>query len=211
MTFPQPIPEGRWVRSPHGGVSTYSTILSCVGVYGPLTTQVTGGVTQSSLRSEGARLPGRKEVDMRATSILQNYLDDLGHAVMTERFEDYASRILLPLNILTSSANMTVSTVADLEDGFDEFCEMILSLGVTDLIRAVKVARFHGNDHVVGIYETRMLNGRRQVLPSFHSKMWIGTYDGIWKAIKIHNTTKDAHWPMLYTRLGIEQWPIEEY
>lgn len=147
---------------------------------------------------------------MRVSSILQSYLDDIGRAVMNEHFEVYAARIQLPLNILTSSANITVSTVAELENGFDDFCDMMQSLGVTDLIRTVKVARFIGNDHIVGIYETRMMGGRRQVLPTFHSKMWIGTYDGIWKAIKIHNTTNDARWPMLYTRLASDTLPFED-
>jgi hypothetical protein len=147
---------------------------------------------------------------MRASSILQTYLDDLGHAVMNKRFEIYAARIQLPLSILTSSANITVSNLEDLADGFDDFCDMIQSLGVTDLVRTVRVAQFQGNDHVVGIYETRMMDGRRQVLPTFHSKMWIGSYDGIWKAIKIHNTTNDSRWPMLYTRLASDSWTPEE-
>ena len=45
--------------------------------------------------------------------------------------------------------------------------------------------------------------GGRQVLPTFHSKMWIACCDGVWKAIKIHNTTHEARWPMLLTRLGL--------
>lgn len=147
---------------------------------------------------------------MPARDILQSYLDDMKDIVMHERFEAYASRIQLPLNILTSSANITVRSLADLQDGFDDFTEMMQSLGVTDMIRTVKIARFLGNDHIVGIYDTRMMDGARQVLPTFHSKMWIGSYDGIWKAVQIHNTTNDTRWPMLYTRLGSEPWPIEE-
>lgn len=147
---------------------------------------------------------------MPAKEILQSYLDDLSDIVMRERFEDYVARIQLPLNILTSSANLTVRSIGDLQDGFDDFCEMIMSLGVTDMVRTVRIARFLGNEHVVGIYDTRLMNGPRQVLPTFHSKMWIGTYDGVWKAVKIHNTTNEARWPMLYTRLGDVPWPIEE-
>ena len=145
-----------------------------------------------------------------AKEILQSYLDDMGTLVMRERFAEYAARIQLPLNIITSSASLTVRTLKDLEDGFDDFCDMILNLGVSGMIRTVKVARFVGNDHVVGIYETRLMDGSRQVLPTFHSKMWIGTYDRTWKAIKIHNTTNEARWPMLYTRLADTRWLIEE-
>ena len=147
---------------------------------------------------------------MPAKEILQSYLDDLGDIVMRERFEDYAARILLPLSIITSSASLSGCSLQDLQDGFDDFSDMILSLGLTGMIRTVKLARFVGNDHVVGIYETRMMAGARQVLPTFHSKMWIGTYDGTWKAIKIHNTTNEARWPMLYTRLVDTTRLIEE-
>jgi hypothetical protein len=147
---------------------------------------------------------------MPAKDILQSYLDDMGDIVMRERFEDYAARIQLPLNIITASASLTVRTLKDLEDGFDDFNEMIQSLGVTAMLRTVKIARFIGNDHVIGIYDTRLMGSSRQVLPTFHSKIWIGTYDGLWKAIRIQNTTNDARWPMLYTRLAEAPWPIEE-
>jgi hypothetical protein len=143
-------------------------------------------------------------------SILQTYLDDVGAAVMNDRFDIYASRIQLPLSLLTSSANITVSCPDDLQDGFDDFVDMMRSQGVTAMIRTVKQARFMGNQHIVGIYETRMMGHDRQVLPTFHSKMWITSQDGTWKAIKIHNTTKDSRWPMLYTRLDADNWLSED-
>lgn len=147
---------------------------------------------------------------MLPSSILQNYLDEVARTVLAERFEDYAARIQLPLRILTSSANLNVATLDDLQDGFDDFIEMIHSHGVTEVIRPVKAAVFQGNDHIVGVYETRLMAGKRQALPTFHSKMWIGCYDGVWKAIKIHNTTNEARWPMLLTRLDTALWPPEE-
>lgn len=147
---------------------------------------------------------------MPARETLQSYLDDMKDIVMHERFEAYAARIQFPLNILTSSARITVRTLEDLQDGFDDFTEMMQSLAVTDMVRTVKVAVYIGNDHVVGIYETRLLSEDRLALPPFHSKMWIGIYDSVWKAVKIHNTTKEPRWPMLYTRLGLENWPLEE-
>lgn len=148
---------------------------------------------------------------MRASTILQTYLDDMGKAVMNEWFEDYTARIQLPLTILTSSASITVTNRADLEDGFDDFVEMIRSHGVAHMQRTVQAATFQGNDHVVGVYETRLMAGEKLALPVFHSKMWIGCYDGAWKAIKIHNTTNEARWPMLLTRLSPEHWLSEEF
>lgn len=148
---------------------------------------------------------------MRANTILQAYLDEMAKIVMNEWFDAYAARVQLPLSILTSSANITVTTRTDLEDGFDDFIEMIRSHGVTHMQRAVQAATFQGNDHIVGVYETRLLAGEKLALPVFHSKMWIGCYDGVWKAIKIHNTTNEARWPMLLTRLSTEHWLSEEH
>lgn len=147
---------------------------------------------------------------MQASAILQRYLDEIGQAVMDERLDAYIARVQLPLHILTSAASLTVSTLDELSDGFDDFVDMIRSHGVTNLRRSVKAAIFQGNDHVVGVYETRLMAGDRLALPVFHSKMWIGCYDGTWKAIKIHNTTNEARWPMLLTRLSPELWLSEE-
>lgn len=148
---------------------------------------------------------------MTPSAILQTYLDEMTRAVMNDWLDEYAARVQLPLSILTSSANLTVKTRADLEDGFDDFTDMIRSLGVTEMIRTVHGAKFQGNDHIVGVYETRLMAGDKLAVPVFHSKMWIGRYDGRWKAIKIHNTTKDARWPMLLTRLASDQASSQEY
>lgn len=138
---------------------------------------------------------------MGPADILQSYLDDIAQTVMKEQFDAYAARIQLPLRILTSQASLKVATTEDLKDGFESFIEMIQSQGVTDYLRFVHAANFQGNDHIVGVYETRMLSEGRLVLPVFHSKIWIGQYGGAWKAIKIHNTTKETRWPMLLSRL----------
>lgn len=142
--------------------------------------------------------------------VLQAYLDRVGKAVLAERFDLYRDAVQLPLSILTSSASLTVSTEESLLDGFDDYTDMLQSHGVTEMVRTVKVAQFQGNDHIVGIYETKLMNGAKQVLPTFHSKMWIGCYDGVWKCIKIHNTTNEARWPLLLTRLPPDNWLSEE-
>ncbi|RYI35173.1 MAG: hypothetical protein EON48_01235 [Acetobacteraceae bacterium] len=147
---------------------------------------------------------------MLPMTVLQTFVDNIGKAVMEERFDDYAAMIELPLTILTSSARLKVSTRDDLEEGFVAFTEMLRSIGVTSYVRTVKHARFQGNDHIVGIYETRLMHGQHQVVPTFHSKMWIGSSDGVWKTIRINNTTNDARWPMLLTRLAPSPWPLEE-
>ncbi len=160
-----------------------------------------GGSRSHELRNRSRRL-AHSEIAMLPVDILQSYLDDLGNIVMREKFDAYVARIQLPLRILTSSASLKIATTEDLKDGFEAYVEMIQSYGVTDMVRTAHAATFQGNEHVVGVYETRLMNEDRQVLPTFHSKMWIGCYGGVWKAIKIHNTTNETRWPMLLTRLA---------
>jgi hypothetical protein len=147
---------------------------------------------------------------MLPKTILQTFLDEIGRDVMADRFEAYAAKVELPLTILTSSARLKITTLAELEEGFDAFADMLRGIGVKTMERTVRNARFQGNDHIVGIYETRLLDGSRQIVPTFHSKMWIGSDDGTWKAFRINNTTNDARWPMLLTRLAPSPWLPEE-
>ena len=147
---------------------------------------------------------------MLATEILQSYLDKMGKAVMDERFEAYAAGVRLPLNLMTSSANLTIATLDDLIDGFDDFCDMIQSQGVTYMVRLVHEARFAGPAEIVGVYQTDLLKGTRPVVPTFYSKMWLGCFDGVWQATKIHNTTRTARWPILSHQVDTAQWPPKE-
>lgn len=147
---------------------------------------------------------------MLATEILQTFLDDIGAAVMAERFEEYSDAVRLPLNILTSSANLYVVTNRDLQDGFDDFTDMIQSRGITRLIRVVMDAWFESPDQIVGIYETNLMKGEEHALPRFYSKMWLGRFDGVWQTTKIHNTINDSRWPILMTNIQPVQWPPKE-
>jgi hypothetical protein len=147
---------------------------------------------------------------MLASEILQNFVTRMADAVVSGRFEIYSAGIQLPFSILTSAASLNVTTIDDLEEGFDEFTDMVLSPGVTKIVQTVKYAAFERNDRIVGIHQTKLMDGAHLVLPDHYSKMWITNFDGVWKATKIHNTTNDSRWPILLTRLATDPWPPEE-
>jgi len=147
---------------------------------------------------------------MLATEILQKFLDDIGKAVLQERFEDYCAGIRLPLNILTSSASLNIATVEDLEDGFDDFTDMIQSRGISTMIRVVMDAWFETPDQIVGIYETNLMKGEQHAVPRFYSKMWLGRFEGVWQTTRIHNTINDSRWPILMNNIQPAQWPPKE-
>jgi len=147
---------------------------------------------------------------MQAKEILQQFLDEVGNAVMRDLFEDYSAHVHLPLSILTSAANLSVETQEDLRDGFDDFTEMLRSRGCTDMLRIVMDAWFEGPETIVGIYETNLIDGTQHVVPQFYSKMWLGRFDGVWQTTKIHNTTQDQRWPILLTQVPSVTWPPKE-
>lgn len=147
---------------------------------------------------------------MLASEIMQDFLTRMADAVVSERFETYSAGVHLPFSILTSAASLSVATLDDLEDGFDTFAEVVRIRGVTRIVQTVMYAEFEGPDRIVGIYRTRLMDGSRVVLPEYYSKMWIQRIDGVWKATRTHNTTKEARWPILLTRLASDSWSPEE-
>jgi hypothetical protein len=147
------------------------------------------------------RYPHNRQMTIRGnmdtSAVLQTYLDEMSCFVMHERFEEYAARVRLPLVIRTSVACLTVTTLRDLEEGFDDFIEMMRSRGVTTLQRRVQEAAADGPDGITGTYETRLLAGDRDAMPSFRSRMWLVRAGEVWQATRIHNSTTDARWPIL--------------
>jgi hypothetical protein len=140
---------------------------------------------------------------MLASEILQNFVTRMADAVVSGRFEIYSAGIQLPFSILTSAASLNVTTIDDLEEGFDEFTDMVLSRGVTKIVQTVKYAAFERNDRIVGIHQTKLMDGAHQVLPDYYSKMWITNFDGVWKATKTHNTTKMTDFTMTTDADGV--------
>lgn len=148
---------------------------------------------------------------MLASTIMQSYVNTMADAVISERFEIYSAGVHLPFYIVTSAASLSVNTIEDLQHGFDDFTEMLHSRGVTRIVQTVRVAMFESNDRIVGVHQTRLMDGSRLVLPEYYSKMWISCFDGIWKATRTHNTTNDTRWPLTLSRLKPLPWPPEEH
>jgi hypothetical protein len=160
-------------------------------------------------RPDRRRFAG-KEPSLQPDDILQSHLDAVGVAVLTGNSDAGAALFQLPFSIVTASASLKIVTSEDLLDGLDDFAAMLRSYGVTEMRHRVRVASFQDGEHVVGVYETRLMDPRRQALPTFHSRMLIGRRGADWQTISVHNTTNETRWPMLLTRLSSEYWLPEE-
>jgi hypothetical protein len=170
-----------------------------------------GSLAPTAFRLWAQVTDSQGETQMPATEILQQYLDLMSDSVLRGNFEAYAAHIDLPFNLVTSSASLYVETMEDMQDGFDDFVDMIESQGVTALIRIAKGASFDGNDMITGWYETNLLKGAQRIVPAFFSKVWLRNVDGVWKASKITNTTKDDRWPIQIFKVEPADSPPMEF
>lgn len=129
---------------------------------------------------------------------------------MSDQFDRYSSHVDLPFRLVTAAAELTVESMDDLHDGFDDYVSMLGDLKVTTLLRSVIDASFEGDDRVVGLFETTHMSSDKIVVPKFYSKIWIQRIDSVLKATCIRNTTKDERWPIITHKVDSAAWPPKE-
>lgn len=133
---------------------------------------------------------------MQAAVILQTYLDDIAAAVMAGDFAAYRAGVALPFYLVTHSANLTVTTEAELRDGFTSFHGMLKSQKVTDYIRLVESAQMLDPELITGRYVSHLIAGGMRVMDPFHSQITLRLVDGRWCAASITNALANSRWPL---------------
>lgn len=132
-----------------------------------------------------------------ASSILQTYLDQIARAVMTDDWETYRAGVVMPFHLVTHTANITVSTEADLRAGFYTFRQTLEMQRVTDYIRLVESAKQVDEDLITGSYTTHLLSGGHRLLDPYTSQITLRRQEGIWRAASITNALANSRWPLL--------------
>jgi len=132
--------------------------------------------------------------------ILQEVLDDLGGAVMTDDWEGFCARIMLPFEMETEGASFTVTTTKDLREGYDAFRDMILLRQVTDYIRLVEDAAFEDPDTIRGHYASHILSKGVRVVPPYRALMVLRRRGNQWFVTRIVNNWQNDSWPILTPR-----------
>jgi hypothetical protein len=129
--------------------------------------------------------------------ILQEILDDLGSAVMTDDWAGFVTRIDLPFEMDTDSTTITVVSRDDLRDGYDRFRELIQLRRVTDYIRLAETATYDTPDTIRGVYVSHLLSNGTRVLPPYRSEMTLRLRGNRWTVTRIRNTWTNDRWPIL--------------
>lgn len=134
---------------------------------------------------------------MTPAEILQSYLDDVGAAVLTGDWDAYQARVLLPFQLSTQTATLTVSTTTDLRAGFDDFHQMLRIQRVTDYVRIVDRADLMPDGQISGHYRSHLMAGGHRMMPPFKSEITLRLVGNLWRATAITNELTNSRWPIL--------------
>jgi len=134
---------------------------------------------------------------MNALTILQSYLDEVGAAVLRGDWNAYEARVCLPFQLVTHTANLTVTTQGDLRAGFDAFVQTLRSQQVTDYIRLAEAAIQLDEALISGRYATHLMVHAHRILPPFRSEITLRLEGNRWRAASITNALANSRWPLL--------------
>lgn len=132
--------------------------------------------------------------------ILQETLDDLGSAVMTDDWEGFCARIVIPFELETEAARIKVVSLDEMREGYDTFRDMIVARRVSDYVRLVEHATFDGPDTICGTYVSHLLGNGVRVVPPYRSMMILQRQGNRWSVRRIANSWKNDRWPILTPR-----------
>ncbi len=146
---------------------------------------------------------------MKATQILQAYLDTVSDHVLQGDFDGYQRGVALPFHLVTTDTNVVVTSVEQLREGFDHFRAMLLSQQVTAYIRQVATALLLDERLISGHYTTHVIAGGTRIMAPFPSQIVLrhGEEHG-WRGTSIANGAKNVRWPM--DRLQIASPPSDD-
>ena len=136
-----------------------------------------------------------------STLDFQTWLDIVGQTFFDEDFDAYAAYVSIPFTLITREATLTVIDRASLRKGFDLYCRMFQTMGVTDMIRTASGVTAMGPDLLCGNYETHILRGGLRILPPFPSSMALRHEDGRWKAASVTNSWTNRTWPIAFPKV----------
>lgn len=146
---------------------------------------------------------------MKATNILQAYLDTMSDHVLRGDFDGYVHGVALPFHLVTTDSSVVVTSYESLREGFDGFRAMLLSQHVTAYIRLVASALLLDECLISGHYTTHVIAGGTRIIAPFPSQIVLRHSDDHgWRGASITNGVKNARWPL--DRLHINPPPHDE-
>ncbi len=94
---------------------------------------------------------------MNPLAIYQHALNIVSEAVMAQDFPRYAAMIDLPYLVHTATADLLVTTAAELRPTFTNLAQSLQARGVTHYERVARAADYVARDRIEGWHHTHML------------------------------------------------------
>lgn len=126
----------------------------------------------------------------------QGWLDRVAQTIFENDFDSYANSVETPFVLMTTTGTLIAARPADLRSGFDQFHQMLLSQGATEMIRIAEEVRPIGTSFLIGTYETNILRNGTRLFEPFRSSLTLRNRDGVWRAACIANAMTNARWPI---------------
>ncbi len=138
---------------------------------------------------------------MNPLTIYQDALNAVSEAILAGDFETYAAMIDLPYLIHTATADLLVSTVADLRPTFDALSQGLKARGVTHYERVARAADYVARDRIEGWHHTHILAGGTPLACPHVSRHTLVRRDEHWLFSEAHYTLTASRWPVTEEQL----------
>ena len=131
---------------------------------------------------------------MSAEAILQQFLDELGDALLADDWQTYRPCAHLPCQIIGPDGNSVLATEAELREGFEKFRDTLRFYRVTDYVRLVETVEMPEADVIAGSYVSHLISTGHRLLQPFRSQITLRHIEGRWRGTSVTNGLSSSRW-----------------
>jgi len=127
-------------------------------------------------------------------AILMGLMQRVSDAFVQGRVEDWLDCLTLPFTLISRDGPERFKTEDAVRADFDAYQRDIRLNGITDIIRTPLSTQMVGADKIIGIYQTHILRGAEQVIPSWRAGIILQHTDGDWRARAVLRALGHHNW-----------------
>ena len=132
---------------------------------------------------------------------LQKWLDGMSKTILDGDFDRYQTGVGLPLTLETDEATTLYTTSSELRVQFKSWRNMLLTQGVTHMVRtAEKVVAVQPNI-IEGRYQTELLREAVRVCPPYPSSMRLVRNNEAWQIVHLATGMANRSFPITVPRV----------
>ena len=123
-----------------------------------------------------------------------SFLTDISECFISENFQLWADRIVLPFSVVTKTGPIVSYTREDLEADFTRYLEACHTMKL-DLVHRIPISIEHcEDDTMICTYSTELLSHGQRATEPFTSSALMSQVDGRWRMTAILNARGHSSW-----------------